>query len=149
MVKRTKRMQFLAEVAKNTENKAARKMAVKHQQLAQQRERLQELISYRQEYTTKFQQHGSSGLDVRRLNEYRTFLEKLNLAIEQQHQRINQITGECHVTQEQWMTTRIHSKAVDKVVDRFQRQDQKEEDSREQNDLDERAQQLGLSRPKS
>jgi flagellar FliJ protein len=141
-------MQFLAGVAKNSEHKAARTLAEKQQQLQQQRDRLQELLSYREEYAVKFQKHGSVGLDVRRLNEYRSFLEKLNLAIEQQRQRINQVSGECHVYQEHWVTTRIHSKAVDKVVDRFQRQDLREEDSREQNELDERAQQLGLTRPK-
>lgn len=146
MVKRAKRMQSVADIAKSREKNAACLLGQKQQFLDQQRERLLELVTYREEYARKFQSQGSLGLDARRLNEYRVFLEKLNLAIVQQRDRITQATGDCHVCHESWMNTRVHSKALDKVVDRFRHEEHKEQEKREQNELDERATQLGLSR---
>jgi len=146
MVKRAKRMQSVADIAKSREKNAARLLGQKQHFLEQQRQRLLELVSYREEYARMFQSQGSLGLDARRLNEYRVFLEKLNLAIVQQRDRITQAAGDCHVCQESWMNTRIHSKALHKVVDRFRHEEIKQQEKREQNELDERAIQLGLSR---
>lgn len=146
MVKRAKRMQSVADIAKSREQNAARLLGQKQQYLEQQRQRLLELVSYREEYARMFQSQGSLGLDARRLNEYRVFLEKLNLAIVQQRDRITQAAGDCNVCQESWMKTRIHSKALHKVVDRFRHEEIKKQEKREQNELDERAIQLGLSR---
>ncbi len=146
MVKRAKRMQSVADIAKGREKNAARLLGQKQNYLEQQRERLLELITYREEYARKFQSQGSQGLDAQRLNEYRVFLQKLNLAIVQQRDRITQAAGDCHVCQESWMNTRIHSKALDKVVDRFKHEEIKKQEKREQNELDERAIQLGLIR---
>jgi len=146
MVKRAKRMQSIAGLAKNKEQNAARLLGQKQQFLEQQCERLKELESYREEYARKFQSHSSLGLDARRMNEYRVFLEKLNMAIVQQREHITQATGDCDICQKSWMNTRIHSKALDKVVDRFKIEEMKQQDKREQNELDERAIQLGLTR---
>jgi len=142
---RSKRMQSVAGIAKNKEKNAARLLGQKRQFLEQQRQRLLELVGYREEYTKKFQTSGSQGLNARQLNEYRVFLEKLNLAIVQQRDRINQITGECHVCQKTWLASRTNSKVMDKVVDRYKIEELRLQDKKEQKDLDERATRLGLS----
>ena len=145
-MKRSKRMQSVAEIAKNKEIHAARLLGQKRQYLEQQRQRLLELVSYREEYTRKFQTLGGHGLDARRMHEYRTFLEKLNMAIVQQRDRINQATGECQVVQERWLNSRVHSKALGKVVERYQHDETQQREKQEQRELDERAIQLGLVR---
>ncbi len=145
-MKRSKRMQSVADIARNRERDAARVLGQKRQQLEQQRQRLDELVVYREEYTRRFQSHGGLGLDARRMNEYRVFLDKLNLAIVQQRDRISQFTGECTIYQESWLNSRVHSKAMDKVVDRCKHEEIKKREQQEQRELDERAMQLGLVR---
>ncbi len=145
-MKRSKRMQSVANIAKNKERDAARMLGQKRQQLEQQRQRLDELVSYREEYARKFESQGVNGLDARRLHEYRVFLQKLNQAIVQQRDRINQVHGECTIYQESWLSTRVHSKAMDKVVDRCRVDENKIMERQEQKELDERAMQLGLVR---
>jgi flagellar FliJ protein len=139
-------MQSVAEIAKNRERDAARVLGQKRQHLEQQRQRLDELVSYREEYARRFQSQGGVGLDARRLHEYRAFLQKLNLAIVQQRDRINHVVGECNIYQESWMNSRVHSKAMDKVVDRCRHDEIKKREQQEQKELDERAMQLGLVR---
>ena len=67
-------MQSVAGIAKNKEKEAARLLGMKQKFLQQQRERLQELDGYRQEYAKKFQVAGSHGFNAQQLNEYRIFL---------------------------------------------------------------------------
>lgn len=145
-MKRSKRMQSVVEIAKTKEKNAARLLGQKQQYLSGQRQRLDELISYREEYARKFQSQGSIGFDARRLHEYRSFLEKLNLAIVQQRDRINLAAGECHVCQQSWLDSRVNSKALDKVVDRFRMDETRKKEQQEQKELDERAIQLGLAK---
>jgi flagellar FliJ protein len=139
-------MQSVVEIAKTKENNAARLMGQKQVFLSEQRKRLDELVSYREEYARKFQSQGHLGFDARRLHEYRTFLEKLNLAIVQQRDRINLAAGECHVCQKSWLDSRVNSKALGKVVDRFRMDETRKKDLQEQKELDERAIQLGLAK---
>lgn len=145
-MKRSKRMQSVVEIAKTKEQNAARLLGQKQQFLTAQRKRLDELISYREEYARQFQSQGTIGFDARRLHEYRSFLEKLNLAIVQQRDRINLAAGECHVCQKSWMDSRVNSKALGKVVDRFRTDETRKKELQEQKELDERAMQLGLAK---
>lgn len=145
-MKRSRRMQSVVDIAKTKENKAARLLGQKQIFLAEQRKRLDELVSYREEYARQFQSQGHVGFDARRLNEYRHFLDKLNLAIVQQRDRINLAKGECHVCQKSWLDSRVNSKALDKVVDRYRLDESRQKEQQEQRELDERASQLGLSR---
>ena len=143
-MKRSKRMQSVADIANIKEKNAARLLGQKQGFLSEQRTRLQELISYREEYARQFQSQGQLGFDARRLNEYRSFLGKLNQAIVQQRDRINLAQGDCHVCQQSWVDSRVSSKAMDKVVDRFRLDENRKKELQEQKELDERAMQLGL-----
>ena len=46
-------------------------------------------------------------------------------------------------TRQQWVETRSHSQAIDKVVDRYRQQEHQERDRMEQREQDERAQRSG------
>lgn len=146
-MKRSKRMQSVVELAKTKEMNAARLLGQKQLFLSGQRARLEELVTYREEYTQKFRSEGQLGFDSGRLHEYRVFLEKLNVAIIQQRDRLNQAAGDCHICQESWLSSRVNSKALGKVVDRFRLDENKKKELQEQKDLDERTiHQLSLSK---
>jgi len=143
-VTKSKRIKSIADIAKNRELSAAQVLGQKRQFLQQQRGRLDELITYRQEYSHRFETSGNEGFNARQLNEFRTFFNKLNQAIVQQRDLISHLDKECHVCQENWMSKRVNSQAIGKVVEKYQHREICEQEKREQLDLDERAQRLGL-----
>ncbi len=140
---RSKRMKPVVKVAEGREQAAARVMGEAQRQLQAQEDKLQELITYRAQYTEQFQVSGGAGLGAARLQDYRVFLSRLNQAIEQQHVRIAQCQQDCERQRSNWMATRTRSQALDKVVERYQREERRADDRREQNETDERAQRGG------
>lgn len=135
-------MKSIAGIAKSREQNAARILGQKRKHLVEQQNQLDELLSYREDYAKNFHVTGATGLNARQLSEYRVFLEKLNMAIIQQRERIKQASDDCDLFQESWMKTRTHSKALDKVVEKNKIIERKEQDKKEQHDLDERVTQL-------
>lgn len=145
---RSKRMKPVVKVAEGREQAAARVMGEAQRRLSEQEQKLEELISYRAQYTEQFQISGGAGLGAARLQDYRVFLSRLNQAIEQQHQRIEHCQQDCERQRSHWMATRTRSQALDKVVERYQREERRADDRREQRDSDEHGQRSGGSRNK-
>jgi len=135
-------MKSIAGIAKSREQNAASILGQKRKHLVEQQNQLDELLSYREDYAKNFHVTGATGLSARQLSEYRVFLEKLNMAINQQQERIKQASDDCDLFQESWLKTRTHSKALDKVVEKNKIIERKEQDKKEQHDLDERVTQI-------
>ena len=91
------------------------------------------------QYTRAFEISGGNGLDATRLQDYRAFLARLGQAIAQQEALIAECCSQHEQTRQQWIDTRSHSQAIDKVVDRFRQDEQRQADRREQQEQDERA----------
>lgn len=136
---RSKRMQSVQHLAHNREQDAVRKLGESQQYLAAQQTKLQELRAYRDEYAKAFESSGGAGLDALRIQEYRAFLGRLNQAIQQQESLISQCSARHEQTRQQWLVTRSHSQAIDKVLERYRQQERQQEERREQRELDERA----------
>jgi len=139
-------MQSVAGIAKNREQNAARVLGQKRKHLEEQNAKLDELLSYREEYAKNTHISGDNGLTARQLNEYRLFLEKLNMAIMQQRERVQQASDDCDLFQVSWLKTRTHSKALDKVVEKNKKGEKLEQDKKEQHELDERVMQLNAGK---
>lgn len=141
---RSKRMQSVAGLAKNREDNAARLLGERRKFLEQQKQRLAELMMYREEYAKKFQNTGHQGLTISQLNEYRHFLIKLNMAIVQQREHIDLAIDDCQLFQQKWLDSRVHTQALDKVVEKYRNHEIKIRERKEQKELDECAARLGL-----
>ena len=136
---RSKRMQTINKVAQKKEQDAARILGQSRQNLQLQNQRLSELMQYREDYTRKFSASGNDGMDTRKLNEYRSFLHRLNQAILQQREIITRADRECQLRERAWLGTRTRTQALDKVVERYQHEEQREVDRKEQKVQDEHA----------
>lgn len=136
---RSKRMTPVAKIADNKERNAAKVFGKSQQDLKDHEDRLQELIKYRDEYNAKFIETGSNGLEAQKVHAYRIFLNRLNDAIDHQRNIVQQATGELLKEKENWMHTRSRAKALEKVVERYQDQEEKELQRQEQKESDERA----------
>lgn len=108
--------------------------------LAAAEAKLRDLEQYRRDYEQAFQQRARGGQPVRALRDFQVFLARLDQAIQQQQQIVvaaeNDVTG--HSTL--WQSAARQVKAVDSVVDRWQGEERRAQDRRDQKETDERAQ---------
>jgi flagellar FliJ protein len=133
-------MQPVQRVAHGREEEAMHKLGQSQQFLDAQAIRLEELRSYREQYSNEFAASGEAGLDAVRLRDYRAFLGRLGDAIRQQESLLARYRAQHEQTRQQWVESRSHSQAIDKVVDRYRQQEGRQQERREQREHDERAQ---------
>lgn len=135
---RSKRMQPVADVAVRREREAAARLGECQRREQACAQRLEELQRYRDEYTRQFADGGS--FSAARLRDYRTFLERLNQAIEQQGELLARVRRDCEAQRRRWLDLHGRAEALDKVVSRYRVEERAGEERREQKDLDQRTQ---------
>ena len=139
MTKRSRRFQPIQRMAKHGEDQAAQRLGLSNKALSDQELRLQELIAYRDEYAQQFHQTGQGGLDGRQLQSYQSFLNQLDIAIEQQKQQILNAQQNCDEHRLEWRQKHTHSEVLDSAVRRIKVQEQHNEQKQEQRNNDEQA----------
>jgi flagellar FliJ protein len=82
---------------------------------------------------------GADGIDAMKLAEYRGFIARLSEAINYQEAKVRDARTEFERRRRRWSATRTRVAALDKVVSGYEAEALKEEERREQRDLDERA----------
>ncbi len=137
---KSKRMQPVARVAEDRQRKAATEMVEFKQLLDAQQDKLDELRKYRNEYARHFEQIGRNGMDAGRMADFRGILTRLSEAIVWQEQRLVTLNQDYERLRRSWTDTRSRAAAIDKVIERFRADEQREADRREQGEFDERAQ---------
>jgi len=133
-------MQPVQRLARNREQEAVQKLGRSQQYLDAQQAKLEELRAYREQYTRDFADNGSSGFDASRMQDYRVFLSRLGEAIRQQEALIVQFQSQHEQTRRDWIESRSHSQAIDKVIEGYRRQERRKQDRREQQEQDEHTQ---------
>jgi flagellar export protein FliJ len=114
-------------------------------QEAERRE--QDLRRYRQEYQDSLNTRASTGLEVRSMREYQTFLARLSAAISAQQQLIEQLRVSCQRERTELRAAIARRQALGKVIERVHTEERRMEDRRHQNEQDERAMQMAQVRP--
>jgi len=102
-----------------------------------QQKQLQDLLRYRSEYLLKLQAQQATPQGAAQLQDFRTFLAKLDKAIELQQQRLDAAETEYTEKRQQWMASRTRKRAVGEVIDRHRRREQARDERREQFEADE------------
>ena len=137
---KSKRLTSIVELSRTRERKAAKELAEYKDALAKQENRLNELLTYHEDYTRRFQTSGKNGIDSRQLHNYRVFLASLDATISLQRQKVDGALKELEEKNCQWLAIRSKHKALDKVMEGYRRQQSVNEERREQKESDERAQ---------
>jgi flagellar FliJ protein len=136
---RSKRIQPIVDLAENRQMDAARKLGQSRKVLERHQQRLTELVAYREEYSRHFDQGFKGGMGVMKLNEYRSFLSRLDEAIGQQRELVEQARRDCDHSRQGWLQTRTRSQALDKVKERYLGEERREAERVEQKITDEHA----------
>lgn len=134
----SKRLQPVANMAKQNERLAAKEHGETLRAFQQQQHQLDELIAYRKQYFEKFQRAGESGLSIVQLRDYQLFLSRLDQAINQQRQQVEHDQQACQESQQNWKDKRGRSKMIDKVVENRASVENAEQQVREQRETDDR-----------
>ncbi|MEN8165865.1 MAG: flagellar export protein FliJ [Pseudomonadota bacterium] len=136
----SKRLTPVRRFAQSREHKAARHMGQSHKTLQEEEAKLNQLKQYHQEYLRRFDAAARKGIGAPQLQEYRAFLEKLDQAIRQQRDVVSASMADHSNNKDNWRQKHTRTQAIDKVVDRYRRQERANEGRHEQKESDDRSQ---------
>jgi flagellar export protein FliJ len=135
---KSQRFQPIHDIASTSARDLARAMAEAQAKVADLERQLQQLQSYRDEYVRNSTQSGGA-IDAVKLQNYRSFLERLGEAMRQHNKSLQAARSEYEKRRAAWSEKRIEAESLSRVVDRFRKEEQHAADAREQRDGDEAA----------
>jgi flagellar protein FliJ len=145
-VLRSKRLSPIKKLAKNKEKNAAQTLASSLQRQNAEQAKLTQLQNYRLDYLNQMDEKVKQGITGSGLLQYHHFLAKLDLAIEQQKQAIQQSEFALQQSKTNWHDKRSKTKAITQVMDNMAVKEQKIKDKRESAQADEMSTQAFIRR---
>ena len=138
-MRRIERLDPVVQHVDKKQEKALQAVAFSQGQVLTERNRLDQLMVYRNDYLeNKSQlQQACSAIE---LQEYSRFLVQLDDTIKKQMEVIRLRETELDVKRRAWQATRINSNVMHKVVENLEQQNLLQEERREQKSMDEFAQ---------
>ncbi|MBK9131092.1 MAG: flagellar export protein FliJ [Gammaproteobacteria bacterium] len=136
---RSERLEPIAGLQRDKEIQATRVLGESRNRYLSQERRLADLEKFLREYQQRFQTEGG-GATIERFKEYRRFTERLDAAIQQQKKLLEECRRELDQHNRYWNEVSSKRRALDKVIDRFQREEVSRVQRREQRESDDRAQ---------
>ena len=140
---KSKRFEPIQEIASNSAKDLSRAMGEAARKVADLELQLKQLQAYRDEYVRNSTQ-SSGAMDAVKLQNYRSFLDRLGEAMRQHLKTLDTARAEFEKRRAQWSEKRIEAESLSKVVDRFRKEEQHVADKREQREGDDAAQRLAL-----
>ena len=140
---KSKRFEPIREIASSSAKDSSRAMGEAGRKVADLERQLEQLKSYREEYVRKSQSSGTT--DAVKLQNYRSFLDRLGEALRQLLTSLENAQAEYEKRREQWSEKRIDAERLSLVVDRFRKEEQHDADRREQREGDEAALRASLA----
>ena len=138
-MKQSERLRPVVEMARESEQAAARELAEARSGVASAEQKLAELEAYRDEYLEGLRYKTRTGLNAMQMKDYRVFLGRLDDAIQQQVKVLaGQVAAAGEVLQA-WQGEKQRFDALDKLADRHLCRDHMDSDRREQAESNEQA----------
>jgi flagellar FliJ protein len=137
-MRRSKRMQPVAEMAQQHAQDAAQNLAIHQQRFYERQAQLDELVAYRDDYALRLQQRGMEGLNAMQMQDYNLFLGRLNRAIDHQQDALKSASLELDNKRRVWEEKHQNSMAIVKVVNRHLQQEQRDATHQDQRESDDR-----------
>ncbi|HEY0747951.1 MAG TPA: flagellar export protein FliJ [Steroidobacteraceae bacterium] len=141
---KSKRFEPIREIASNSANDLSRDMAEAGRKVTDLEHKLEQLQNYRDEYVRKSAQ-SNGAIDAVKLQNYRSFLDRLGEALNQQLKSLDLARKEFEKRRAQWSEKRVEAESLNRVVDRFRKDEQHAADRKEQREGDEAAMRLMLA----
>lgn len=141
-MKRSERMQTVERVVSDVEKKRAEALAARERHVTDCEQKLQELESYQKSYAQQFQARAGVGIGAAGLRDFQTFMLRLGEAVKQQTQLVEKAKADRDAERTVWQHAAQRAEAVGGLVERWQKEEQRQQDKQDQRDSDERAQRI-------
>jgi flagellar FliJ protein len=141
---RSKRFEPIQDIAATSATDLSRAMGEAGRRVAELERQLDQLKSYRDDYTRNSVE-GRGTMDAVRLQNYRSFLDRLGEAMRQQVGKLDAARAEYEKRRAQWSEKRIEAESLTRVIDRFRKEEQHSADQREQREGDDAAMRISLT----
>jgi flagellar FliJ protein len=141
---KSKRFEPIQEIASTSAKDLSRAMGEAGRKVADLERKLQQLQSYRDEYTKSSANSGAS-MDAVKLQNYRSFLDRLGEALRQQIKSLEHARADYEKKRAQWSEKRVEAESLGRVVERFRKEERHALDQREQREGDDAAMRVMLA----
>jgi flagellar protein FliJ len=135
---KSKRFAPIQEIAATSAQDLSRAMGEASRKVADLERQFQQLQSYRDDYVRNSTQ-GAAAVDAVKLQNYRTFLDRLSEALRQHSRLLDDARAEYERRRAAWSEKRIEAESLGRAVDRFRKEEQHAADRREQREGDDAA----------
>lgn len=135
---RSDRLKPIVEYKDQQQKQYLQDMADSKSRWEQQKQQLENLYQYQNEYHIKqAHENDSSSLSVMQLVEERRFIDQLDDTIKQQTLIVQQAEREFQIKQKHWLRMKNDANAVEHLVENLHEEERKDADRQEQKLLDE------------
>ena len=138
-MRRIERLDSVVQHVDKKKEKALQAVAFSQGQVSTEKNRLDQLMSYRNEYLNN-KGHLQQACSAIELQEYSRFLVQLDDTIKKQLEVIRLRETELDTKRRAWQATRVDSKVMHKVVENIEQHDRLQQERKEQKTMDEFAQ---------
>jgi flagellar FliJ protein len=135
---KSKRFEPIQEIASTSAKDLSVAMGEAGRKVAHLERQLEQLQSYRDEYSRKSSQ-SAAAIDVVKLQNYRSFLDRLGEALRQHLKSLETARSEYERRRALWSEKRIEAESLGRAVERFRKEEQHVADKREQREGDDAA----------
>jgi flagellar FliJ protein len=136
---RIQRLQHAAQIARDRETSLAQGLADCQRRLAEHQARLQQLLTFRGEYSEQLQNAGRNGISAYQVQNYVAFLANLDHGIAYSQQQLKNLREEFQRQRNSWMISHAKAEGLAVVMQRYRLEQGRITDRREQSENDERA----------
>ena len=135
---KSKRFEPIHEIASTSARDLSRHVGDAGRKVDELERQLEQLQAYRDEYVRNSTQ-SSGAMDAVKLQNYRSFLERLGEALNQHQKSLELARKEFDKRRAQWSEKRVEAESLNRVVDRFRKEERSAADRREQREGDDAA----------
>jgi len=143
MIKKSQRIKTIVEIKAAQEKSALEALGASQRKLLATQTQIESLRKYRQEYQDKFNQLGCVGIGVVQLLEFKSFMDKLDKAIEGQAHSMSECETDLMTKRKIWEGLHYRTQSLQKVCNFALAAELKQEGKLEQLEQDERASRSG------
>ena len=136
--KKSKRLAVVLNLAQTKEDVAARQLGEALNALEQGKQQLEMLNEYRNDNQEHIRQIGKNSATGSQLHRHQMFLQQIEAAISQQHDRLKVLTQRVEVIKKNWQQLHYRRKAIGDHVENVQREEERAAEKKIQTELDDR-----------
>ncbi len=136
---RSRRLEVVLALEQRKEKEALEQMGEARKQMDQQRQQIENLNSYQQEYRDQIRSALHGVVPVVRLQAWQAFIAQLDQVIGQQQKQLEQLEQVYNLRRREWQQAWERRRGMETYIETCRQQEQRERDLREQKLADEAA----------